>query len=483
MLRRLHGICLFWIVTWAVWPSAVPEAAAETRQASLEEDALLVSDIHFDPFVDASRVSALAAAPVAAWRGILDGQSVAANGVRPSEAEKACRSRGPDTSEALLVSSMKAIRAEAHGVRFATIAGDLLAHNFDCKFAVVFPHASQNAYRDFAIKTMEYVILQLRATLPGVPVYPALGNNDSGCGDYLLDPDSPFLAASAAAFVADVPKSERRHAQSAFAAHGGYTTTLPDGHGKLRLVAIDNLFESKKYAGCNNKPNPQAARGQLAWLKGQLDQARARGERVWLVGHIPPGVDPYSTALHLRNICSGDSPEYFLSGDALPALLGSYGDVIRLAIFSHTHMDEMRLIPANAASNHGPVPVKMIPSISPINGNLPSFTVATLNIQSGILDDYRVVSSSDAAGSGWTESYRFRQAYGKPAFTAATVSNLMDQFHADPAATGAASKAYLRGYTLRGGDLLMSAFWQQYTCSLANMTSGSYRSCRCQSTP
>ena len=35
---------------------------------------------------------------------------------------------------------------------------------------------------------------KLRGALPGVPVYAALGNNDSDCGDYQLDPDSAFLA-------------------------------------------------------------------------------------------------------------------------------------------------------------------------------------------------------------------------------------------------------------------------------------------------
>ena len=34
----------------------------------------------------------------------------------------------------------------------------------------------------------------------------------------------------------------------------------------------------------------------------------------------------------------------FLSSEALPETMAKYGDVIRLAIFAHTHMDEMRLL-------------------------------------------------------------------------------------------------------------------------------------------
>ena len=81
----------------------------------------------------------------------------------------------------------------------------------------------------------------------------------------------------------------------------------------------------------------------------------------------------------------------FLSSDKMADLLIEYGDVIRLGIFAHSHMDEIRLLePEGSASSpaHG-VAIKMVPSISPVDGNNPSFTVARVNPSSAVLQNYR----------------------------------------------------------------------------------------------
>ena len=36
-------------------------------------------------------------------------------------------------------------------------------------------------------------IARLRTAFPNIPIYAALGNNDTACGDYQLDARSPFL--------------------------------------------------------------------------------------------------------------------------------------------------------------------------------------------------------------------------------------------------------------------------------------------------
>ncbi len=62
------------------------------------------------------------------------------------------------------------------------------------------------------------------------------------------------------------------------------------------------------------------------------------------MGHIPPGVDLYSTAARMVDVCGGQRPVMFLASEKLADLLTEYGDVVELAIFAHTHMDEMRLL-------------------------------------------------------------------------------------------------------------------------------------------
>jgi sphingomyelin phosphodiesterase acid-like 3 len=210
----------------------------------------------------------------------------------------------------------------------------------------------------------------------------------------------------------------------------------------------------------------------------------AKTKKIWVMTHIPPGVDSYSTARKWKELCGGGKPKMFLSSEALSEVLAGYGDVIQLAIFAHTHMDEVRLlIPANVDAAHRPVAVKIVASISPIDGNNPSFTVATIDPAHGILADYRVIAASNQTGiaAEWTEEYDFAKTYHEPAFTAATVGSLIAGFKTDPTAQTAASQDYLR-YYMTGVDMRMLALiWQPYVCSLKNDSTNAYRECVCRS--
>ena len=72
------------------------------------------------------------------------------------------------------------------------MGGDLIAHDFSCKFAAVFQKRSRAITGPLWRRRSSYVLRELRGALPGVPVYAALGNNDSDCGDYQLDAKSRF---------------------------------------------------------------------------------------------------------------------------------------------------------------------------------------------------------------------------------------------------------------------------------------------------
>lgn len=174
----------------------------------------------------------------------------------------------------------------------------------------------------------------------------------------------------------------------------------------------------------------------------------------------------------------------FLSSEKLPEALAGYGDVIQLAIFAHTHMDEVRLLtPAKTDAVEKPVAVKMVASISPVDGNNPSFTVATVDTARAVLTDYRVIAASNQTGvdTVWSEEYDFAKTYHEPEFTAATVGNLIAGFKADQAAQSAASQSYLR-YYMTGVDMrMMALIWQPYVCSLKNEPTDVYRECVCSS--
>jgi sphingomyelin phosphodiesterase acid-like 3 len=446
--------------------------------------ALFVSDIHFEPFWDPDKVPQLASAPVDQWQRILSAPISPHRTERFLSLQLTCASRGTDTSYALFDSSLHAMEAAAPDAKFITLSGDLIAHGFSCKYKSLMPQSSPEEYRQFVEKTIEFVLDDLHAAFPAAPVYAALGNNDSDCGDYQLDPNSNFLAQTATFVTGDFLASERKIAQPTFAAGGYYSASLPAPLEHTRLLVLDDLFMSRKYTTCSGKPDPAGADMQIDWLRQQLTEARQRKESVWVMGHIPPGIDPVSTAIKLRNVCGGKPPDMFLNSEALPDLLARFGDVIRLAIFAHTHMDEMRLLKpegGDANASRPGVPLKMIPSISPIDGNTPSFTVALVDAPSARLADYQVFSASNETGmnASWKEEYDFAEAYKQSDFSAESLAALVEGFQADPEASTDASKAYLRNYYVRDRSLELRLFWPQYVCAVSAYDVDAYRSCRC----
>ncbi len=466
---------------------SMAQAQAARRGTGSAVPAVLVSDIHFEPFWDPAKAVKLAAAPVGEWDAILSAPDSPARAQSFAELEKHCNAKGDDTSYPLLVSSLNAMRAEGAGATFVTVSGDLIAHKFDCKYNAVFPHASSGEYSAFVVKTIAFVEQKLQTTFPHVPLYVALGNNDSDCGDYQLDARSRFLSVLAPGIASGMylPGNERKQVVDTFADMGDYNAALPAPFRHTRFIVLDNLFQSKRYASCSGTVNAKPAADQIAWLRLQLEHARRDHEKVWVMAHIPTGVDPYSTVRKMRDVCGGENAEMFLSSDALAGTLAEFGDVIRLAIFAHTHMDELRLLEPHdgASAMHPAVPVKMVSSISPVDGNNPSFTVASVDPETATLVDYRVYAASNKTGvnTEWAKEYDFDSAYHEPAFTAATITDLIGEFRADSKALTPASQNYLHGYFVGDESRELKPFWPQYVCALANDTSQAYRPCVCSS--
>jgi sphingomyelin phosphodiesterase acid-like 3 len=489
ILKRASLAILFPAFLTAFIPASIARGKAAAQSVptlkaapAANIGALFVSDIHFEPFWDPGKAVKLAATPTDQWKAILAAPDSPDRTDRFAAIERACPTRGEDTTYALYQSSLRAIRRQAAGAKFVAVSGDLIAHSFTCKFTAVFPQASPGDYRTFVEKTIAFVVDSLREALPSVPVYAALGNNDSDCGDYQLDANSEFLAATAKLMAADLPLAERQRAEHDFAAGGYFSVSLPAPIEHARLLVLDDLFMSRRYQTCAGKSDRAPAAAQIAWLKQQLNQARRSGVRIWVIAHIPPGIDAYSTATKHRNICSGEEPAMFLNSEALPEALADYGDVIRLAIFAHTHMDELRLLePAKSGAHESGVALKMVSSISPIDGNNPSFTVAQIDPRSATLKDYRVFVASNQTGvnTAWSEEYDFAKTYQKADFSAASLKRLIAEFDADPVAQTSASRNFIRDYSPGLGVPELEAFWPQYVCALKHDDGPAFATCAC----
>lgn len=472
-------------------PAQTPAAAAPPKVT-----ALFLSDIHLDPYSDPAKIAKLDAAPVAEWGAILAAPASPTLTQDSAALQTACPVRGVDTPDVLWQSSLAAIHSSAAHVQFATVSGDLLAHQFDCKYKTLLPAATHAEYLAFVEKTIRYVIDGLRTSLPGVPIYISLGNNDSGCTDYELDPShDQFLALTAKivaeALPANLGPAERDSVLRDFSAGGYFSAPLPAPLAHTKILVLDNLFLSANYATCAGKRDPAPAAAQLSWLEAELATAREHKENVWVMGHIPPGVDPYSTIRNLPRVCLGGQSKMFLGSESLAEILARYSDVVRLAIFGHTHSDEMRLLtPASAVAAAPPasenaakgVPVKIVSSITPVNGNRPTFTLASIDPATATLTDYTVIEASNLTGvdTTWSPEYTYSTAYHQPAFDAKSVANLLRGFEADPQAASAESQAYLRNYFPGDVSAIIQFAWPQYTCAMNHDSGASFAACACK---
>ncbi|HEX9202284.1 MAG TPA: metallophosphoesterase [Acidobacteriaceae bacterium] len=459
--------------------------------AAAPVSALFLSDIHFDPLRDPIKAPRLNEAPVDQWAAILASPASPTQEADYAAINQLCPIKPlVDPSDQPLQSALTAIhdQAKATHVRFAVLSGDIVTHQFDCRYKLLFPKSTHAEYLAFVVKTFNYAVSSLRKALPGIPLYIAVGNNDTGCGDNKLNPRKDDFLRLTAPTVADaLPTSDRARALRDFP-RGYYGATLPARIAHTRILVLDNLYESAAYKTCAAQPDPAAEDPQLVWLSAQLKQVRARHQQAWVVGHIPPGVNLYSTYNLSPGFCgSGTPPAPFLADNKLNDLLAANADVVRLALFGHSHTDELRLLKPPPDSGSPPntgVPLKILPSISPVFANLPSFTLATIDPRTATLQDSSVVMASNSTGIGtvWSKTYTFSEAYHLPDFSAGSLTQLITEFQSDPAADKPESQAYLREnrhYFFDDHSAPLQPNWRGYACAMDHISAASFTACAC----
>jgi sphingomyelin phosphodiesterase acid-like 3 len=127
------------------------------------------------------------------------------------------------------------------------------------------------------------------------------------------------------------------------------------------------------------------------------------------------------------------------------------------------------------------VAIKMVSSISPVDGNNPSFTVAKVDPVEARLVDYEVFAASNQTGvdTVWSKEYGYGDTFHQPEFSAKALQRLIDGFAADPDARSDMSRAYLGHYFVGDSSLLLKSLWPQYVCAQSNHTVKGFAACMC----
>jgi hypothetical protein len=457
MERRLAAIltalCLLLV------PSLARSAAPPPSQQWL-----VVSDIHFAPYGDARLTERLASAPPERWRAIF-----ASAGVMPYS------NYGSDTNYALLESALDGMKSQVGDPRVVIVTGDFLAHGFRAPFDAAVKDHSDEAYQAFVDKTIAFLAQEFRAAFPRAQIVPVVGNNDGYCGDYQSTPRSFFLLHMAQAFAPAVSAADPASFVGQFIAGGYYTVALPAAGA--RAVVVNDVFWSARYANTCGDRSSDPGGDELNWLRATLEKSSGP---TWILSHVPPGVDVYST---LQATTTADAPVTMLLNprfnDPYVELLAAPESQVVIGLAGHLHMNSFRVV---GAPGRGAMPMLVVPSVSPIYSNNPGFSIldvdpanaAVLDDHVFVLEDLAVLAKDGHRAAHWKREYDFDGAFGAHGVTGATLDRVQQAMFGDDRLRRRFS-AYYDGESGRAS--IGDAAWRPYWCGNVAMTATDYRAC------
>lgn len=316
------------------------------------------------------------------------------------------------------------------------------------------------------------------SALGGKPAIIALGNNDSSCGDYRIEPGGSYLAATRETVRRLVGADRLEPDFDATYAAGGYYAMRHPTVANTLIVVLNDVLWSTKYRDACGTDGLAAAQTMLDWLRDRLARQRAAGGRVWMVHHIPWGIDPYSTVDARASTCPAKVAPFLKEPFASEflALLVEHRDMLQASFSGHTHFDDYRLLIDGRGTVIGAD--KVSPAISPIFGQNPGFQLFTYDKASGAPRDFSTwyLSNPGAAprAADWQLEYTFTKAYGQPAYSPDAVKALWRAMSTD----SAVQDTYRRLYYVGRGALDAAGF-AAYSCAMGHMDRPSFTACYC----
>jgi sphingomyelin phosphodiesterase acid-like 3 len=455
-----------------------PAPRGPNRHISGTGTVVSLSDIHFNPFFDPSLLNTLIQSDYTTWQGIFSHSRIEGYGTHSA-----------DSNYNLLNSTLENVYEVAPHPDFIIISGDFLAHDFQETFAKLSGSSDRRTVASFIDKTISFVTRMIARRFPNTPVYPALGNNDSYCGDYQIDPNGPFLRATAKIWKGLFKnRSNARSFLRTFPVSGSYS--ISSNKHAHRLIVLNNTFFSINYKNSCGDPKSDPGRDELKWLEVELEKVDAANGKVWLVYHIPPGIDVFST-LHQTQSPNGQMPQIIpfwrsAYNERFINLVMRHSTNIIGSFAGHMHMDTFELIQAD--NGKAVSFVHITPAISPLFGNNPAFELFSYNRQSFAPKDYTTyyldlssAASQRNAPIKWQKEYSFVESYGQSNFSASTLQEVQKAIPANQSDYGSKFETY---YDVSNAvsQVVGPTNWRAYWCGMTNLTLARYLNCLPQST-
>jgi len=430
---------------------------------------VVFSDVHFNPFYDPTLFTALVAADTDQWATVFQSSVI-----------KAPSTWGYDANYPLLVLALSSIKQNLGASPLIIFTGDILGHDFPKTFfelyygnlgvpvpddaAILADVAAIAAIEAFADKTVAFFMKQVSSTVGDIPVMFAVGNSDSYIGAL---PEPSFLSNTAALYYTQFLNGTVDHQTfiNTFTS-GGYYSAEPAGTN-LMVIGLNTVMFNYDFGDTLKS----AVDAELAWFDSQLASAKADGKKVWLLMHVPPGADKYSTAQsidangHITTatmMWNQDYQTHFLQ------ILSKYPGVITLTLAAHTHMDEYRIMSSSDV-------LEITPAIAPYFGNNPAFRVFTFSHDTFKPTDYRSLNYDLATNPEQFNSYyAYSKAYSERGLLNDSLAQLFPVL-----VTNNAKQALYRGHYFSGHNYsipvtntfnpITDTNWPVYWCGIGKM--------------
>ncbi|MBS1520384.1 MAG: metallophosphoesterase [Bacteroidetes bacterium] len=340
-----------YLIGFVITALSLPTIVLNSKCYAQTNQCLIVSDIHLNPFyvydsktksikISVSLMKKLGKALVEQWDKIL-AQYATKDDIKSIWS-------GYDSNCALLQSALANMQNKLPKPAFIVIAGDFIWHG-KVKSLNMGGYDTTIVKADtLKAKTIQYIAKLFGKTFPGIPIIPALGNNDSDNGDYTM-PSAAFLSSFAKSWKNN---NSQMLKSTTFANAGYYTYVL---NNKLKFAVLSTtLFSADKNAP-KNSPN---ANKMSSWINATLKNP---GSGLWILSHIPPGDQmqtTYSDSLINTVVKNAKNLNYYIAG--------------------HTHFNDFRVI-CDKSEKKAYYFIRVVPSIGTNHGNNPSFEIADID--------------------------------------------------------------------------------------------------------
>ncbi|KAG9328981.1 hypothetical protein JZ751_021841 [Albula glossodonta] len=253
----------------------------------------------------------------------------------------------------------------------------------------------------------------IKQVFPDTKVYSALGNHDYHPKSQ-LPPGPNSIYEQTTQLWQDWLEPESLHT---FRAGGFYTERLLNRTGFRVLVLNTNLY----YDQNNHTKNMDDPAGQFSWADDILTSAASNNEKVYIVGHVPPGF--FEKKRHKPWFRPNFNRRYL-------DLVQRHHAVIAGQFFGHHHTDTFRMFKDSKGT---PINVMFLtPGVTPWKTTLPGVADGANN--PGIRDMvtyYLNLTHANVVRARWEKEYRLTEAFQVPDASAASMHRVLERMATD----------------------------------------------------